>query len=110
MLPLVRSMLDDHKTKIALPKISAKVMRKIIEFCKHIKDFPPGPIVEKPLRTGKLEEIVGKWYATFIEMGQDDIFDLINASDFLGLQPLQDLGCAKIAVMMRGNMGEGKKT
>ncbi len=101
MLPLVKSFQEEGK-KIVLPKISSKTMKKVIEFCKHLKENPPGPVIEKPLKSAKMQEMVGKWYAGFVDVGNEELFDIINAADFLGIKPLLDLGCAKVASMMRG--------
>ena len=102
MLPLVKSLLEEQKMRIVLQKVSMNIMKKVLQYIEHVINYPPAPIIEKPLKSGKLNELVGEWYATFIDIPQDEIFEIINAADYLGVKSLLDLGCAKIATMMRG--------
>eukprot|EP00826_Nyctotherus_ovalis_P029872 TRINITY_DN2369_c0_g2_i3.p1 TRINITY_DN2369_c0_g2~~TRINITY_DN2369_c0_g2_i3.p1 ORF type:complete len:138 (+),score=45.61 TRINITY_DN2369_c0_g2_i3:138-551(+) len=101
LIPLTRSLLETRK-RIVLPKISSRTMQKVIQYTRHVKDYPPSPRVSKPLKTRRLEELVGGWYATFIDMPQGEIFDVVNAAEHLGMKSLLDLGCAKVAAAVKG--------
>lgn len=102
LIPLTHSLLENQKKRITFPKITSKTMQKVIQYTRHIKDYPPSPKISKPLKSKKIEELVGSWYATFIDMPQNEIFDIINTAEYLGMKSLLDLGCAKIATMMKG--------
>lgn len=99
-IPLIKSLLEEKKKRLILNKVAYKSMLKILEYVKYNKDNP-APIIEKPIKTGKLHLLVGEWYASFVDLKQDEIFDLINSAEVLGLKSLVDLGCAKIASLMR---------
>ena len=101
LIPLTRSLLENQK-RIIFPNITARTMQKVIQYARHVKDYPPSPKILKPLKTRKMEELVSSWYATYIDMKQNEIFNIINAAEYLGMKPLLDLGCAKIATMMKG--------
>ena len=87
---------------IPLPNVKSAVLKKIIEYCKHAKESPPTEI-EKPLKSANMQDVVAdKWYATFIEVDQEVLFELILAANYLDIKPLLELGCASVAAMMKG--------
>ena len=54
-----------------------------------------------------MENGVDEWDASFIEMEQmDDLIDLIVAANFLDIEGLVHLGCAKIATFIKGQTVE----
>ena len=102
LIPLIRSLIENQKQRIVLPKINRTTMERIIQYAKHTKEYPPSPKISKPLKSSKMADIVDDWYASFINMEQKEIFDIINAADYLCMKSLMDLGCTKIATMMKG--------
>ena len=52
------------------------VLIKVIEFCRHIKDLTV-PEIEKPLRYPDMVTVVDAWYANYINVEQEMLFDLI---------------------------------
>ena len=110
MSELVKDMVDDDydDTKIQeipLPNVKAHVLRKVIEFSEHYQSDPLSTI-EKPLKSSNIKENVSEWYAEFINLDQEVIFELILAANYMDIEPLLDLSCAKIACMMRGKNPE----
>ena len=110
MSELVKDMVDDDydDTKIQeipLPNVKAHVLRKVIEFSEHYQSDPLSTI-EKPLKSSNIKENVSEWYAEFINLDQEVIFELILAANYMDIEPLLDLSCAKIACMMRGKSPE----
>ena len=53
-----------------------------------------------------MHEIVQDWYANFINVDQDVLFELILASNFLDVKPLLDLACATTASLIKGKSPE----
>jgi hypothetical protein len=47
-----------------------------------------------------MNEVVDEWYAKFIDIDQDFIFDLILASKRLEIQPLFELACAAMSSIL----------
>ena len=87
---------------IPLPNVKSAILKKIIDYCKHAKDSPPTEI-EKPLKSANMQDVVAdKWYATFIEVEQEILFELILAANYMDIKPLLELGCASVAAMMKG--------
>eukprot|EP00831_Metopus_contortus_P013959 TRINITY_DN1571_c0_g1_i1.p1 TRINITY_DN1571_c0_g1~~TRINITY_DN1571_c0_g1_i1.p1 ORF type:complete len:170 (+),score=29.44 TRINITY_DN1571_c0_g1_i1:198-707(+) len=105
---LIKSMLEDSGAdeEIPLPNVKSVILKKIIEYCKHAKESPPTEI-EKPLKSASIAEVVAdKWYATFIEVDQEILFEIILAANYLDIKSLLELGCATVAAMMKGKTPE----
>ena len=47
-----------------------------------------------------------EWDATFVEVDQETLFELILAANYMDLKPLLDLTCAKVASMLKGKTPE----
>jgi S-phase kinase-associated protein 1 len=61
----------------------------------------------KPLRSGNLaENNISEWDVAFINVEKEIIFELVLAANYLDLKPMLDLGCAKLATMIRGKTVE----
>ncbi len=102
-----RSRVDSGaEEEIPLPNVKSAVLKKVIEFCRHALDSPPTEI-EKPLKSANMQEVVAdKWYAAYIEVEQELLFELILAANYLDIKPLLELGCASVAAMMKGKTPE----
>jgi len=106
---ILKNMIEDtgKDGDIPIPNIQLPILKKIIEFCEHYKSSNPKEI-RKPLASSKLtENNVDEWDAAFIEMEKvDDIIDLVIAANFLDIESLVALGCAKIATFIKGKTVE----
>ena len=91
--------------EIPLPNVKSEILEKVIEYCRHYKDTTPLEI-EKPLKSSVMSEIVPSWDANFVELEQEVLFELLNAANYLDIQSLVDLTCAKVASMLTGKTGE----
>mmetsp|Transcript_10215 Transcript_10215/g.18003 ORF Transcript_10215/g.18003 Transcript_10215/m.18003 type:complete len:180 (+) Transcript_10215:179-718(+) len=110
MSVLVKEMIDeeegeDSNPEIPLPNVKSAVLEKVIEFCEvHIEQ--PMAEIEKPLASANMAEVVSEWYAKFIDLEQELIFELILAANYMDIKPLLDLTCAKVASMIKGKSPE----
>ena len=76
-------------------------MVKIIEYCTYIHTNPP-PEIEKPLRSNELGDVVNPWFAEFVNLEQEVLFELILAANFMDIKSLLELACAKVASLIKG--------
>jgi S-phase kinase-associated protein 1 len=53
-----------------------------------------------------MDEVVEEWYARYVCVEQEYLFNLILASNYLDIQPLTDLTCATVASMIKGRTTE----
>merc|ERR1719473_539410 len=92
---------ENEEHEIPLPNVSSKVLGKVVEFCKKHADSPMADI-EKPLKSEKMEEVVDKWDADFVNVEQELLFEIILAANYMDIKSLLDLSCAKVASMIKG--------
>ena len=100
---------DEEDTQIPLTEgsnIAFATLQWVAEWCTFHSTHPLSTI-EKPLRSPQLSECgVQEWDEQFIDKPQEDVFNLIKAANFLDIQGLLDLACAKIASLIRGKSPE----
>lgn len=105
MSELVKTMFDfeqpeDEVQEIPLPNVKSSILSKVIDFLIQYKKDPMFEI-EKPLKSSNINEVVQEWYADFVNVDQEILFELINAANFMDIKPLLDLTCATIASMIK---------
>ena len=92
---------DDEVREIPLPNVKDAVLAKVIEFCTHYKEEPMNTI-QTPLKSSKIEDLVQAWYAEYVKVEQDLLFELVTAANFMDIKPLLDLTCLAVAVLIKG--------
>mmetsp|Transcript_25178 Transcript_25178/g.37099 ORF Transcript_25178/g.37099 Transcript_25178/m.37099 type:complete len:169 (+) Transcript_25178:56-562(+) len=110
MSELVKTMFDDEQAddevqEIPLPNVKTAILAKIIEFAEHYKTDPMTEI-EKPLKSANMNEIVQEWYANFVNVDQEVLFELILAANYMDIKPLLEITCATVASMIKGKTPE----
>ena len=96
---------DDEQQEVPLLNVKSVTLGNVIEFCRHHQEEPMDDI-EKPLKSSEMREVVQDWYANFVNVEQDVLFDLILAANYMDIKPLLDLTCATIASMIKGKTPE----
>jgi len=110
MSELVKTMIPEDEEgedqqEIPLPNVKSAILGKVIEFCKHHANEPMNEI-EKPLKSSNMHEVVQEWYANYVEVDQETLFELILAANYMDIKPLLDLTCATVASMIKGKTPE----
>jgi S-phase kinase-associated protein 1 len=96
---------DSEQQEIPLPNVKSQILAKVLEFCKHYNEEPMNEI-EKPLKSANMGEVVQEWYATYVDVEQEVLFELILAANYMDIKPLLDLTCATVASMIKGKTPE----
>ena len=91
--------------QIKLTDISGNALHKVVMFMEHYH-YNGATIIEKPLRSASMRDIVSAWEASFVEVDQETLFEMILAANKLKIQPMVDLTCAKVASMIKGKSPE----
>jgi S-phase kinase-associated protein 1 len=93
---------DGEEGEVAmLPNINEETMREVIRFLEYLQDNPE-PTITKPIMVGNIHDVTETWYADFIDKeNHNKVFDLIIAANYLDIKNLLDLGCAKIATLIK---------
>lgn len=96
---------DEDVQEIPLPNVKAAVLEKVIEYCTRYQTEPMTAIVT-PLKSSRIEEVVQKWYADYVQVDQVLLFELVTAANFMDIKPLLDLTCFAVAVMIKGRSAD----
>merc|ERR1719233_739069 len=81
----------------------ADALHHVVRYLAHHKGVEPDPL-PCPVRSAHLSQVVSdEWDATFMDAFQETgpVFDIITAALYLGILSLLDLGCAKIAILIK---------
>ena len=100
---LIKGIIDEsgEDDDIPLVEVDQKMLNKIVEFLKYIWENDP-PEIEKPIKSNNMLDMTTPYYAEFVNMHHNDVFDLIMAANYMDIKPLLDLSCCKIATLMKG--------
>ncbi|KAG0166932.1 suppressor of kinetochore protein mutant [Apophysomyces sp. BC1034] len=101
---LIKNMLEDigeSDAPIPLPNVTAKVLRKVIDWCEHHREDPL-PQDDQERRSTDIDE----WDQKYMEVDQETLFDIILAANYLDIKPLLDVGCKTVANMIKGKSAE----
>ena len=108
---LVKTMIDededdaDEVQEVPLPNVKSSVLTKVIDFLKH-DDADAMTEIDKPLKSSNMSEVVQNWYAEFVDVDQELLFELILAANYMDIKSLLDLTCATVASMIKGKTPE----
>ncbi len=97
--------IDKNNNEIVLHSIDGKTLNYIVQFLKEHNGVEPA-CPEKPVRSKEMSEITTNWMANFIDniVKQDikDLYKVISAANYLYINSLLHICCAKIASMLKG--------
>ncbi|XP_064535203.1 S-phase kinase-associated protein 1-like isoform X1 [Drosophila montana] len=96
---IIRPLLDMCSTEEGdLPKlkVSAAILRKVIEWAEHHKYDP----------SGDAQCTTDPWDTQFISVDQPTLFELIQAANYLNIKGLLTLTCKAVANMITGKTPE----
>ncbi len=115
MSNLIKEMIENctQTNEIYLDSVNTKSIQKIIEFMVHETDkctdkLPDNIILIKHDAAYCMN--VNKWYSDFLQLNKDfnihDLKNLTNAANYLDINNLLELCCAKIASILKGKSKE----
>ncbi|CAI0458624.1 unnamed protein product [Linum tenue] len=81
---------------IPIPNVTGGILAKVIEFCNKHHQQPPGSDAAE----------LKKWDAEFAKVGQDTLYDLLLAANYLNVKDLLDLICQTVADLIKGKTPE----
>ena len=110
---LLKGLIADFNAQqepIQLPDIKYDILKKVVDYLTYYKDKNPKDI-PKPMPSANLSEVIDEWDVKFINSIElDNVFDLINAANYMDIPSLLDLACAKIASLMKGKTSQEIRT
>jgi len=92
---------------IYVSKCTKDIMSLVSEYLIHHNGKEPAKIA-KPVRSIHMHKIVeDPWDAVFTDkMSKRNLFDVIQAANYIDCQSLLELGCAKIGTLLKGKSPE----
>ena len=101
MLSDATSLQDDDVSDEIPIKFSSVVLKHIFSFCEHYASEKMKPI-QIPLESTFLTDIVQDWYNDFVtNLAAMDLFELVEAANYLDIKDLLDLACLAIAIKIK---------
>ena len=70
------SVSDKTETEIPLPNVKTSVLKKVVKYLTYHTENPAKEI-EKPLKSANMAEVVSQWDADFVDVEQEELFELI---------------------------------
>ena len=90
---------DDKSLEL---NIEPKMLELVVEYMNIHKGEEPKEI-KKPLQSDDISKAVSAEDAEFInKLSRQECYDIIHTANYLGINSLLNLGCAKIASLLKG--------
>ena len=90
-----------NETSFPLNELDEKYAVKIKEFLTHFNGAAPAEI-EKPLTSNDMKSLTDEWSAGFVDkMSMEELVNLTVAANYMGINSLLDLCCAKVASLCK---------
>ncbi|CAO3673231.1 unnamed protein product [Umbelopsis vinacea] len=89
---------------IPLPNVTAKILKKVIDWCEHHRGDPVSQ--QEEINDRKRLTEIDEWDQKFMEVDQETLFEIILAANYLDIKPLLDIGCKTVANMIKGKSPE----
>eukprot|EP00529_Nitzschia_sp_RCC80_P036447 CAMPEP_0113482240 /NCGR_PEP_ID=MMETSP0014_2-20120614/22817_1 /TAXON_ID=2857 /ORGANISM="Nitzschia sp." /LENGTH=191 /DNA_ID=CAMNT_0000375751 /DNA_START=120 /DNA_END=695 /DNA_ORIENTATION=+ /assembly_acc=CAM_ASM_000159 len=100
---------NDKMVTVEVSRVRGKCLGKVVEFLCHYAEEPMKEI-PTPLGGSSFNEVMDQeWYQTFVaddNLGQDMLFDMLTAANFMGIKELLDLTCLKVTFQLTGKSAE----
>ena len=103
---LIKNAIEDYQDneEVPLTNVKGQILDKVIEYLNHYENEEPKQIKE-PLE-GEFKDCVDEWDCKFIDIELDLIFEIIIAANYMNIDSLLKLACARVAGHCSGKKTE----
>ena len=105
---LLKAAINDNpkETSFPLNELDEKSAEKLKEYLNHLNGVAP-PEIEKPITSNEMKNLTDEWSSNFIDkMSMEELVNLTVAANYMGINCLLDLCCAKIASLCKDKSEE----
>ena len=105
---LLKSAINDYPSETSFPinDLDEKNGEKIVEYLTHFNGESPKEI-EKPISSNEIKNLTDEWSAEFIDkIPLDELTNLTVSANYMGINSLLDLCCAKVATLCKDKSEE----
>ena len=106
---VIKGLIEDYPDSNELPvkTVNGKELEKIKDYLMHYQDVEEPPKIAKPLKSNDFKECCeNEWDYNFVGDNNNEILELLRASNYLDIKPLLELLSAKLACKIRGTTTE----
>ena len=100
---LLKAAINDNpkETSFPLNELDEKSAEKLKEYLNHLNGVAP-PEIEKPITSNEMKNLTDEWSANFVDkMTMEELVNLTVAANYMGINCLLDLCCAKVASLCK---------
>lgn len=103
---LIKQAIETEDTTESLPlsEVTGDILKLVVKYMNQWKGEEP-QIPAKPLKNKEMSKVTDAWSAKFIDdVGKDKetLYNLILAANYMNINSLLHLGCAKVASLIKG--------
>ena len=105
---LLKSVINDNPKESSFPlnELDEKCGEKIKEYLNHFNGVAP-PEIEKPITSNEMKNLTDEWSTNYIDkMSMEELVNLTVAANYMGINSLLDLCCAKVACLCKDKSEE----
>ena len=105
---LLKTAINDYPNETSFPlnEVDEKSGEHIKEFLTHCNGTAPAEI-EKPITSNEMKNLTDEWSANFVDkMSTEELANLTVAANYMGINSLLDLCCAKVATLCKDKSDE----
>lgn len=101
------------ENKLQIPNVGGVALGLVVRYVNRHEggSYNPTSEIQTPLKSSLMDELAVDLDVLLVNnLGQADLCALTKAAQIMGIPPLLDLCCAKIACIIKGNTSEGIRT
>ena len=105
---LLKSAINDNPKESSFPlnELDEKSGEKIKEYLSHFNGVAP-PEIEKPITSNEMKNLTDEWSTNYIDkISMEELVNLTVAANYMGINSLLDLCCAKVASLCKDKSEE----
>ena len=105
---LLKSAINDNPKESSFPlnELDEKCGEKIKEYLSHFNGVAP-PEIEKPITSNEMKNLTDEWSTNYIDkISMEELVNLTVAANYMGINSLLDLCCAKVASLCKDKSEE----
>ena len=105
---LIKNILEDldqeETPTIPLPNIKGQTLKKVLEYCEQHRDdeVDENKSEEERFDVSKLDKVISEWDKSYIDVEDEDLFEIILAANYLDIKSLMELGCRTVTNKLKG--------
>ena len=97
---------NPKESSFPLNELDEKCGEKIKEYLSHFNGVAP-PEIEKPITSNEMKNLTDEWSTNYIDkMSMEELVNLTVAANYMGINSLLDLCCAKVASLCKDKSEE----